>query len=59
MPCLVGVDVRLRSGYREQPWPIPGTNDSVMFRGIRNFDATMDLLTDKFGLGSAKNVRAR
>lgn len=29
------------SGYRPKPWPVPGQNASLYFRGIKNFDATM------------------
>ena len=31
------------SGYRPDPWPVPNTtNDTLIFRGIKNFDTTMD-----------------
>lgn len=30
------------SGYRPDPWPVPNSNASLYFRGITNFDATMD-----------------
>lgn len=43
-----------RSGYREQPWPVPGTNSSLMFRGIRNLDATLDFLIAKFNIAKAE-----
>jgi hypothetical protein len=29
------------SGYRAKPWPVPGSNGTLTFRGIKNFDATM------------------
>ena len=44
------------SGYREQPWPVPGTNQSLWFRGIRNIDATLDRLFQDYGLGQAQQV---
>ena len=28
------------AGYRKAPWPVPGTNKTLMFRGLRNLDAT-------------------
>ena len=28
------------AGYRKAPWPVPGTNKTLMFRGMRNLDAT-------------------
>jgi hypothetical protein len=31
------------SGYRAKPWPVPGTsNETLTFRGIKNFDATIE-----------------
>ena len=30
------------SGYRAKPWPVPGQNASLTFRGIKNFDATIE-----------------
>lgn len=31
------------SGYRAEPWPVPSnTSQKLYFRGIKNFDATMD-----------------
>ena len=31
------------SGYRPDPWPVPGQNgETLTFRGIKNFDATID-----------------
>ena len=44
------------SGYREQPWPVPGTDKSLWFRGIRNIDATLDRLIKDYGLGKATLV---
>jgi hypothetical protein len=44
------------SGFRQDPWPVPGANSSLMFRGIRNLDATLDLLFANYGLGSAELV---
>eukprot|EP00039_Didymoeca_costata_P013171 m.196175 g.196175 ORF g.196175 m.196175 type:complete len:428 (-) comp15696_c0_seq2:106-1389(-) len=30
------------SGFRSDPWPVPGTNETLHFRGIKNFDAVVD-----------------
>lgn len=30
------------SGYRADPWPVPGTNETLFFRGIKNFDGVVD-----------------
>ena len=30
------------SGYRNAPWPVPGTNETVTFRGIKNLDGVLD-----------------
>lgn len=30
------------AGYRSEPWAVPGTKDTVTFRGIKNFDAVVD-----------------
>ena len=38
MPYLDGASF---SGYRASPWPVPNTNDTLMFRGITNLDATI------------------
>lgn len=32
------------SGYRAAPWPVPGTNATLYFRGIANLDATVGRL---------------
>ena len=29
------------SGYRAEPWSVPGTNETLHFRGIKNLDATV------------------
>jgi len=41
------------TGYREQPWPVPGTNSTLMFRGIRNLDASLDFLIAKYNINKA------
>ena len=48
LPYLDGASF---SGFRGAPWPVPGTNESLYFRGIKNFDAAVE-----FGLknGMAK-----
>jgi hypothetical protein len=47
------------SGYRPDPWPVPGTQtaekpdgETLTFRGIKNFDATIDWAM-KHGLDKA------
>jgi hypothetical protein len=40
------------SGYRAKPWPVPGTNETVTFRGIKNFDAVVDFAM-KHGMTNA------
>ena len=30
------------SGFRPEPWAVPGTNSTVTFRGIKNLDATVE-----------------
>jgi len=30
------------SGFRAKPWPVPGTNKTLYFRGIKNLDAALD-----------------
>lgn len=44
------------TGYREQPWPVPGTNASLWFRGIRNLDATLDALFAHYGMDQAELI---
>ncbi len=44
------------SGFRSAPWPVPGTSDSLLFRGIRNLDVTLDYLFANYGLSSAELV---
>ena len=39
LPYLDGASF---SGYRAAPWPVPGSNETLHFRGIRNFDAALD-----------------
>ena len=38
------------SGFRKDPWPVPGTNQTLMFRGIKNFDATLNYAFENLGL---------
>ena len=41
------------SGYRPKPWPVPNhPSESLYFRGIKNFDATVAWALDR-GLGNA------
>ena len=56
---LVYCDGASFSGYREQPWPIPTPHSNVsqlMFRGLRNLDATLEFLTAKAGFENATEV---
>lgn len=43
--------------YREAPWPVPGNiSAELWFRGIRNLDASLDLLFRSYGLGDATGL---
>jgi len=43
------------SGLRDAPWPVPGSTPpaSLVFRGIKNFDASFDYFFAHLGLGNA------
>ena len=43
------------SGYRAKPWPVPNTNETLTFRGIKNFDATVEWALDH-GMRSASEI---
>ena len=43
------------TGFRQDPYPVPGTNSSIYFRGIRNLDASIDALL-KVGLADATSL---
>ena len=53
---LLYLDGASFSGYRTKPWPVPGTNKSLWFRGIKNLDATLDWLFEHGKLGDATEV---
>jgi hypothetical protein len=53
---LLYLDGASFSGYRAEPWPVPGTNESLYFRGITNLDATIDWLFAHGGLSGATEV---
>ncbi len=53
---LLYLDGASFSGYRTEPWPVPGTNESLWFRGIKNLDATLDWLFEHGGLKDATEV---
>lgn len=36
LPYLDGASF---SGFREKPWPVPNSTETLHFRGIKNFDA--------------------
>lgn len=44
------------SGFRKDPWPVPGTNQTLMFRGIKNFDATLNYAFENLGLKTATDM---
>lgn len=45
------------TGYRENAWPVPGNASAELwFRGIRNLDASLDLLFSSWGLDQATEV---
>lgn len=44
------------TSFRPGPWPVPGTNTSLHFRGRANLERTMDVLTSRFGLGNARRL---
>ena len=41
------------SGFREQLWPVAGTNSSLTFRGLQNVDAALDWAIENAGLTGA------
>ena len=41
------------SGFREEPWPVPNSNSTLTFRGIRNLDAAVDWVAEHAGLADA------
>ena len=43
LPYLDGASF---SGFRAKPWPVPGTNESVYFRGVKNLDGAVDFAFD-------------
>src|SRR3989338_7326988 len=43
------------SGYRKDPWPA-GNNATLMFRGIKNLDAALNILLEEFGLNEAEEL---
>ena len=47
---LLYLDGASFSGYRAKPWPVPGSDETLWFRGIRNLDATIDWLFEHGGL---------
>jgi hypothetical protein len=53
---LLYLDGASFAGYRAQPWPVPGTNESLWFRGVKNLDATIEWLFEHGGLSGATEV---
>jgi hypothetical protein len=43
------------AGYRREPWPVPGTNATLTFRGIKNLDAGVQWALDH-GMSSATEL---
>ena len=50
------------SGHRDDPWPVPsasaedGDVTQLMFRGLRNLDATLEVALAAYGLGEATEL---
>lgn len=44
------------TGYRADPWPVPGTDQSLYFRGIRNLDATLESLIENYDFASVTQL---
>jgi O-palmitoleoyl-L-serine hydrolase len=42
------------TGYRADPWPVPGTSEKLYFRGIRNLDASLDHLFKMYNLADVE-----
>jgi hypothetical protein len=53
LPYLDGASF---SGYRAEPWQVPGTNDTLWFRGIKNLDATLAYAIANLGLDKASEI---
>lgn len=43
------------SGFRGKPWTVPGTNEKLFFRGIKNLDATIEWAL-RHGLANATEL---
>ena len=43
------------AGFRRKPWPVPGTNSTLTFRGIKNVDASVQWALDN-GMSSATEL---
>jgi hypothetical protein len=43
------------AGFRQDPWPVPGSNASLWFRGTRNLDAALDTLL-AMGMNNATRI---
>ena len=43
------------AGYRREPWPVPGTNATLTFRGLKNLDAGVRWALDH-GMTSATQL---
>ena len=41
------------SGFRAEPWPVPGSTTTLTFRGINNLDAGLDWALTHAGLADA------
>ena len=44
------------SGHREDPWPVPGGNATLAFRGLANLDATLADALARLGLKDATEL---
>ena len=53
LPYLDGASF---SGYRSEPQPVPGSNETLYFRGIRNLDAVLDWAFENTAIAHATEV---
>jgi hypothetical protein len=53
---LLYLDGASFSGFRAEPWAVPGTKEAVWFRGLANLDGTLDWAFQHLGLNNATEV---
>jgi hypothetical protein len=44
------------TSMRNSPWPVPGTNSTLHFKGLGNMERTLDVLAERFGLAQARRL---